>query len=242
MVMLAAAITLMMFASSTGHPALREDAVATFAEHTLGTSSYKRADADLDGDGRSEAFLYLTDGDYCGSGGCTLVVLAPKGSSYRVVLRSTVTQLPIRVLPTSTRGWRDIGQETGRRLAELNRDGQTPSLGARRYQIAAILSFYTPGQPEVQLFPTQNPAGNQYRFWDRTDGLTGRDILYVCEDAWESDHLRPFFRRVNELTLFQVRQKGRVMHDIRYYLAEQYDPRGPNAVGLAQLPASEVRP
>jgi hypothetical protein len=109
MVMLAAAITLMMFASSTGHPALREDAVATFAEHTLGTSSYKRADADLDGDGRSEAFLYLTDGDYCGSGGCTLVVLAPKGSSYRVVLRSTVTQLPIRVLPTSTRGWRDIG-------------------------------------------------------------------------------------------------------------------------------------
>jgi hypothetical protein len=105
----AAAIALVIFATSTSHAAVKEDAVASFVQQTLGTFSYKRAEADLNGDGRPEAFLYLTDRDYCGSGGCTLVVLSPKWSSYRVVLRSTVTQLPIRVLSTFTRGWRDIG-------------------------------------------------------------------------------------------------------------------------------------
>lgn len=105
----AAAIAMMISVTSAGHPAVKGDAVASFVQQTLGTSSYKRADADLNGDGRAEALLYVTDRDYCGSGGCTLVVLSQKGSGYRVVLRSTVTQLPIRVLPTSTRGWRDIG-------------------------------------------------------------------------------------------------------------------------------------
>ncbi|MCH8615764.1 hypothetical protein LZ016_06575 [Sphingomonas sp. SM33] len=107
--MSAAAIALMIFATTTGYAAGKEDAVAAFVQQTLGTSSYMRADADLNGDGRSEALLYVTDKDYCGSGGCTLLVLSKKGGRYRVVLRSTVTQLPIRVLSTSTRGWRDIG-------------------------------------------------------------------------------------------------------------------------------------
>jgi len=89
--------------------ATTHDEVATFIQRTLHVSSFKRANADLNGDGRPEAFVYVTDQAYCGSGGCSLVVLSPQGNSYRVVLRSTVTQLPIRVLATSTCGWRDIG-------------------------------------------------------------------------------------------------------------------------------------
>lgn len=85
------------------------DPVRAFVERTLGTSMYKRADADLNGDGRKESFIYLTDPDYCGSGGCTLVIVSPRGSQLRVVLRSTVTRLPIRLLATSSHGWRDIG-------------------------------------------------------------------------------------------------------------------------------------
>jgi hypothetical protein len=38
-----------------------------------------------------------------------LVVLSRGRQGFRVVLRSSVTQLPIRLLPTSTRGWRDVG-------------------------------------------------------------------------------------------------------------------------------------
>ena len=85
------------------------DVVAAFAQRSLHVTSYKRADTDLNGDGRSETFVYVTDQGYCGSGGCTLVVLSPQGRSYRVVLRSTSTQLPIRLLSTSTHGWLDVG-------------------------------------------------------------------------------------------------------------------------------------
>lgn len=85
------------------------DPIDAFVQQKLQTSDYTRADADLNGDGRPETFVYVTDQSYCGSGGCTLVVLSPRSGTYRVVLRSTVTQLPISVLPTSTRGWRDVG-------------------------------------------------------------------------------------------------------------------------------------
>jgi len=89
------------------------DPVATFVRHTLHVSSYERADADLNGDGRSEAFVYVTDRDQCGSGGCVLFVLSPHKVSFRVVLRSTVIRRPIRLLATSTRGWRDVGVTVG---------------------------------------------------------------------------------------------------------------------------------
>ena len=85
------------------------DPVAEFVSRTLHTARYKRVDADLNEDRLSEALVYVTDPSYCGSGGCTLLVLSRGERGYRVVLRSTVSQLPIRLLPTSTRGWRDLG-------------------------------------------------------------------------------------------------------------------------------------
>jgi hypothetical protein len=63
----------------------------------------------LNGDHRPEILVYATDSDDCGSGGCVLYVLSPKGGTYRIVMRSTVVQLPSRVLATKSHGWRDIG-------------------------------------------------------------------------------------------------------------------------------------
>jgi hypothetical protein len=103
-------VALVVSASAFGPAAgSRTDAAAAFVQQRLHVSSYERADADLNGDGRSETFVYVTDRGYCGSGGCVLFVLSPHKDSFRVVLRSTVTHLPIRLLPTSTRGWRDVG-------------------------------------------------------------------------------------------------------------------------------------
>ena len=108
--MRAIALASLILVATTAHAAAaRSDAVSAYVRQTLQVSSYKRADADLNGDGVKEAFVYVTDQDYCGSGGCTLFVLSPHGSSYRVVLRSTITQLPITLLRTSAHGWRDIG-------------------------------------------------------------------------------------------------------------------------------------
>lgn len=127
----AATLGLAFLTAATAYASSKHaDAVAEFAHGTLDVGSYKRADADLNGDGRSEIFLYVTDPSYCGSGGCTLVVLSPQGRGYRVVLRSTVTQLPIWLLATATHGWRDVevtvagGGITRPYVAHLRFDGR----------------------------------------------------------------------------------------------------------------------
>jgi hypothetical protein len=89
--------------------AATDDAVASFVRQSLNVSTYKRADADLNGDGRAEAFIYVTDRDRCGSGGCDLFLVSPAANGFSVVLRSTITQLPVSVLETSSNGWRDVG-------------------------------------------------------------------------------------------------------------------------------------
>ena len=69
----------------------------------------RSASNDLDGDGLTEEVVYLTDRSYCGSGGCNALVLKRTGQTFRVVMKATVTWPPIRVLPTRTNGWRDLG-------------------------------------------------------------------------------------------------------------------------------------
>jgi hypothetical protein len=104
--MLAVTVALVV---SKAHASAEVDPIRAFVQQTLGTLTYRRTDADLNGDGREENLIYITDPKYCGSGGCTLVVLTPVKSGYRVVMHSTVTQLPIRLLTSSSHGWRDIG-------------------------------------------------------------------------------------------------------------------------------------
>jgi hypothetical protein len=103
-------LALLLPVAATIHAsAPRSDGVRSFVRQALQTSSYRRADADLNGDGRKESLVYLTDPRLCGSGGCLLLVLSPKGSSYRIVMRTTVTNPPILVLRTAAHGWRDVG-------------------------------------------------------------------------------------------------------------------------------------
>ncbi|NUQ18217.1 MAG: hypothetical protein HOP95_07145 [Sphingomonas sp.] len=103
--MLAATAALLLFAGQ----AKTTDQVKAFVQRTFGTSAYERADVDLNGDRRTESLIYLTNPDHCGSGGCSLVILSPGRRGYRVVMRSTVTRLPISLLSTANHGWRDIG-------------------------------------------------------------------------------------------------------------------------------------
>jgi hypothetical protein len=72
------------------------------------TTLYSYAFVDLDGRGSQEVIVYVSGRNWCGSGGCTTLVLARAGSSYRVVGRIPITWLPIRVLDTRSNGWHDI--------------------------------------------------------------------------------------------------------------------------------------
>ncbi len=73
------------------------------------TTRYFSVFADLTDDGTRQVIVYFTDQHSCGSGGCTTLVLAPEGSSYKVVTSITIAQLPIRILTTKSNGWHDIG-------------------------------------------------------------------------------------------------------------------------------------
>ncbi len=94
-----------------------------------------------------DILVYFRGPEWCGSGGCTLLVLAPVGETYRVVSRVTVIWPPIRVLASSNHGWRDIG-------VHVSGGGQRPrearlSFNGRRY----------PGNPSLAPASSANAPG-----------------------------------------------------------------------------------
>ena len=65
---------------------------------------YFHAFADLNGDGKDEAIVHLTGPSWWSN----TIILTPEGSRYRIVDR-VPGRPPIRVLPVSTNGWRNLG-------------------------------------------------------------------------------------------------------------------------------------
>ena len=82
-------------------------------DSNFGPSQYMSAFVDLRDDGVEEVVVYLTGTKWCGSGGCTTLILAPKADTYRVITRITITRPPIRVLHTKTNGWHDLAVQVG---------------------------------------------------------------------------------------------------------------------------------
>jgi hypothetical protein len=104
--------------AQSGHPTItaQEMVLKTFLQgyskdprmDEYRTTRYFPAFVDLKDDGTQEVIVYLTNDGWCGSGGCTTLILAPKDSSYRVVTKITITRPPVRVLATKSNGWHDL--------------------------------------------------------------------------------------------------------------------------------------
>jgi len=115
-----------------------EDSLKTFLRSYLGTfpggaktAQYSAAFVDLSGHGKQEVIVYVSGRDWCAGGGCEALILARQGASYRVVTKTTITWPPIRVLRSTSHGWRNIsvwvrggGVRPGYE-AELRFDGTT---------------------------------------------------------------------------------------------------------------------
>ena len=69
---------------------------------------YVAAFTDLEGNGVEAAIVYLESDEWCGTSGCRTLIVARRGSSYRVVKTIIVAQLPIRVSRNKSHGWHDI--------------------------------------------------------------------------------------------------------------------------------------
>ena len=90
-----------------------EASLRSYLQHQLGEDGrdarYASAFADLNGDRRPEAIVYLMSGALCGTGGCVLLVLTPQGNGWRQIGHLTVVNPPVRLLATQSHGWRDLG-------------------------------------------------------------------------------------------------------------------------------------
>lgn len=104
----------LLLSANTGIAQQAETTLKKFLQQYVGPPTqdpgarFLSAFVDLNGDGKQEAIVYLLHNDFCGSGGCPMLVLTPQDSSYRIITKTTVTRPPIRVLATKTNGWSDL--------------------------------------------------------------------------------------------------------------------------------------
>jgi len=68
---------------------------------------------DLNRDGREEVLVYMRGRQWCGSGGCTTLILSRGMDSWKVVSKIPVTRPPIKVLSSTSNGWHDVGVTVG---------------------------------------------------------------------------------------------------------------------------------
>ncbi len=134
------AVSCLAQSASETHAESQKDSLKNFLQSYVGpategakTTRYSSALVDLGDDRTLQVIVYLTSGGWCGSGGCTMLVLDPKGSSYKVVARIPTVRLPIWVLTTKSNGWHDI--RVSRRVPVLTFDGKayrsSPSASSR---------------------------------------------------------------------------------------------------------------
>ena len=83
------------------------DAVRKYS-HEAATPRFEYALVDLNGDGIPDAIVRLTARDWCGSGGCTMLILRGGEQGYTFVAKATFTQKPIKVSPEVLHGWHTL--------------------------------------------------------------------------------------------------------------------------------------
>jgi hypothetical protein len=108
------------------------------------TPEFEYSLTDLGGDGVQDAVVLIEDQHYCGSGGCTLLILKSIGNAFALLSRSTITKRPIRIAMDRHNGRHTLLVDTGSIGAvELRFNGSgypsNPSLQPRASQ-AAIAS------------------------------------------------------------------------------------------------------
>src|ERR1700733_12658195 len=72
-----------------------------------GTTYISVAGASLHDQSR-DFLVYVSGHGWCGSGGCSAILLEQEGETFRVVSKFTLVQLPVDLMDSKTRGWQDI--------------------------------------------------------------------------------------------------------------------------------------
>jgi hypothetical protein len=104
-----------VLAKPTASPDLKlalQDAIAQFmqAENipSDGEQTFLSDFVDLNGDSTQDAVVVLTGFNWCGTGGCTMLVFQGKDKTFKFVSSSSLVRPPVTVSETKTKGWRDL--------------------------------------------------------------------------------------------------------------------------------------
>lgn len=76
---------------------------------------------DLNGDGQAELFVGTKGPYFCGSGGCTILLLDPQGA---LINRFTVAGYPVIIDSAKTKGWSNLIIHSGKQDRLLKFDGK----------------------------------------------------------------------------------------------------------------------
>jgi hypothetical protein len=93
------------------HLLTKEESLKTFLQ-TLDndeTSRYVASFQSLSSDSGVQAIVYMVGNNWCGSGGCSTLILKQVGETWKIISKITITQFPIRVLKTKVNGWYSLG-------------------------------------------------------------------------------------------------------------------------------------
>ena len=104
---IASAGTLLCQVSTASTNVALDDAVRGWAK-TGNTPSFTYALVDLNDDGILDAVVLINDHTYCGSGGCTMLVVVGSSVGFKVLSSSTIIREPISVLPESRFKWHTL--------------------------------------------------------------------------------------------------------------------------------------
>ncbi|MPW30304.1 hypothetical protein F9L16_15055 [Agarivorans sp. B2Z047] len=89
----------------------------------LNGTKYQWWKFDLNGDGKDEIITYV---DWCGSGGCSLLIFEAKDNSHRFLSKTTLVHSPFFLATSSNARWQDL-------LLEVSGGGATPGLRLLRF-------------------------------------------------------------------------------------------------------------
>jgi len=128
--------------------------------------AFRYASTDLNRDGRPESIVLLQGEEWCGAGGCTMLVFRGDSEGALLISRIPAASEPIRVSAQQTAGWQDlIVRAPGGRDVILRFDGSGyPSDLSRQPEASAAQA--NAAQPlalgEVAPSPeSSSPAGRQ---------------------------------------------------------------------------------
>jgi hypothetical protein len=80
---------------------------------------------DLNGDGRKEVFISFFTPYFCGTGGCTMILL---DDNLKPITKFTVTRPPVYIDPATQNGWNILYLQDGDQWKELTyKNGKYPS-------------------------------------------------------------------------------------------------------------------